>query len=98
MDDSGGATVQTENEPDPFSELTAAWRDLQHDTERLNDGMRGELIAAPVIRESLEQKGGYFGRSEISYNVVRSCRTIHKKKIIYSSHQKPSSKSTPPVF
>lgn len=57
MDDSGGATVQIENEPDPFSELTAAWRDLQHDTERLNDGMRGELIAAPVICESLEQKG-----------------------------------------
>jgi len=57
MDDSGGATVQIENEPDPFSELTAAWRDLQHDTERLNEGMRGELIAAPVIRESLEQKG-----------------------------------------
>lgn len=57
MDDGGGATVQIENESEPFSELTAAWRDLQHDTERLNDGMKGESIAAPVIREALEQKG-----------------------------------------
>jgi len=56
VDDSGGATVLVEDELDPFSELFAAWRDLQHDTSRLNEGSKGELVAAPVLRETIEQQ------------------------------------------
>ena len=57
VDGSKGATVSLDGEVSPFSELMAAWRDLQHDTKRLNDGLKGELVAAPLSRESIERQG-----------------------------------------
>ena len=57
VDDSKGATVSLDGEVSPFSELMAAWRGLQHDTKRLNDGLKGELVAAPLSRESIERQG-----------------------------------------
>ena len=57
VDDSKGATVSLDGEVSPFSELMAAWRGLQHATKRLNDGLKGELVAAPLSRESIERQG-----------------------------------------
>jgi hypothetical protein len=53
--DEEGATVQTSESPDPFIELFSAFRNLRHDTERLNEGLDAERVAKPVVRESITE-------------------------------------------
>ena len=52
-DDDGSANIELADDTNPFSELSAAFRDLQHDVQRLNEGMEAERVARPVIRESI---------------------------------------------
>lgn len=52
-DDDGSAYIELADDTNPFSELSAAFRDLQHDVQRLNEGMEAERVARPVIRESI---------------------------------------------
>ena len=52
-DDVGSANVELSDDTNPFSELSAAYRDLLHDVQRLNEGMEAERVASPVIRESI---------------------------------------------
>lgn len=53
-DDNGSANIELADDINPFSELSAAFRDLLHDVQRLNEGMQAELVAAPVYREAIE--------------------------------------------
>jgi hypothetical protein len=52
-DDDGSANIELADDTNPFSELSAAFRDLQHDVQRLNEGMEAERVARPVMRESI---------------------------------------------
>ena len=52
-DDDGSANIELADDTNPFSELSAAFRDLLHDVQRLNEGMEAERVARPVIRESI---------------------------------------------
>lgn len=52
-DDVGSANVELSDDTNPFNELSAAFRDLLHDFQRLNEGMEAERVASPVIRESI---------------------------------------------
>ena len=52
-DDDGSANIELADDTNPFSELSAAFRDLLHDVQRLNEGMEAERVASPVIRESI---------------------------------------------
>lgn len=52
-DDDGSANIELTDDTNPFNELSAAFRDLQHDVQRLNEGMEAERVARPVIRESI---------------------------------------------
>jgi hypothetical protein len=52
-DDDGSANIELADDTNPFSELSAAFRDLQHDVRRLNEGMEAERVARPVMRESI---------------------------------------------
>ena len=52
-DDDGSANIELADDTNPFSELSAAFRDLLHDFQRLNEGMEAERVASPVIRESI---------------------------------------------
>lgn len=52
-DDDGSANIELADDTNPFSKLSAAFRDLQHDVQRLNEGMEAERVARPVIRESI---------------------------------------------
>jgi len=54
-DAEGYASIELTDGIKPYDELSAALRDLLHDTERLNEGMEAERIACPVIRESITQ-------------------------------------------
>ena len=54
--DDGNTIVELNAEINPFTELFAAFRDMLHDVQRLNEGMKGELIAAPVLLETIESK------------------------------------------
>ena len=52
-DDVGSANVELSDDTNPFNELSAAFRDLLHDVQRLNEGMEAERVASPAIRESI---------------------------------------------
>ena len=52
-DDDGSANIELADDTNPFSELSAAFRDLLHDFQRLNEGVEAERVASPVIRESI---------------------------------------------
>ena len=52
-DDVGSANVELSDDTNPFNELSAAFRGLLHDFQRLNEGMEAERVASPVIRESI---------------------------------------------
>ena len=52
-DDDGSANIELAYDTNPFSELSAAFRDLQHAVQRLNEGMEAERVARPVMRESI---------------------------------------------
>jgi hypothetical protein len=54
-DAEGYARIELTDGTNPYDELSAALRDLLHDTERLNEGMEAERVASPVIRESITQ-------------------------------------------
>jgi|AACY02.14.fsa_nt_gi hypothetical protein len=54
--DHGNTIVELNNEIDPFTELFAAFRDMLHDAQRLNEGMTGELITAPALFETIDSK------------------------------------------
>ena len=52
-DDDGSAIIELADDTNPFNELSAAFRGLLHDFQRLNEGMEAERVASPVIRESI---------------------------------------------
>ena len=52
-DDDGSAIIELADDTKPFNELSAAFRGLLHDFQRLNEGMEAERVASPVIRESI---------------------------------------------
>jgi hypothetical protein len=52
-DDARSANIELADDTNPFNELSAAFRDLLHDVQRLNEGMEAERVARPVIRESI---------------------------------------------
>ena len=52
-DDDGSAIIELADDTNPFNELSAAFRGLLHDFQRLNEGMEAERVARPVIRESI---------------------------------------------
>ena len=46
-DDVGSANVELSDDTNPFSELSAAYRDLLHDVQRLNEGMKQNSFWLP---------------------------------------------------
>lgn len=53
-DDDGSANIELADDTNPFNELSAAYRDLLHDVQRLNEGMQAELVLAPAHREAID--------------------------------------------
>ena len=53
-DDNGSANIELSDDTNPFNELSAAFRDLLHDVQRLNEGMQAELVLAPAHREAID--------------------------------------------
>ena len=65
-DDDGSAIIELADDTNPFNELSAAFRGLLHDFQRLNEGMQAERVASRRSYLFLSERGN------LTYSITAS--------------------------